>query len=70
MSIVYLEFNVQVHGLKMESLDGAGFLEGWIKQAILAGLKGNNKEMFNFRDEFESDVEVLLSNSAGTVDNV
>ena len=67
MPIKHLEFNVQIHGLDMKSIDGIKFLEGWMKESIKAALNGNNRELFGFRDD-SGDVEVLLSNSAGKVD--
>ena len=53
--------------LVSDRLDGAKFLEWWMRESILAALS-YNKWSFSFRDEFEDDTEVLLTSSAGVSD--
>ena len=70
MSIVYLNINIQIHGLKIDEQEAAeNFLTGWIKAGTLAALTGFNADLFNFRDEFESDIEVDVTDFAGIAEH-
>jgi len=70
MSIVYFNINIQIHGLKIDEQEVAeNFLTGQIREATKAALKGNNASLFNFRDEFESDIEVDVTDFAGIAEH-
>lgn len=64
-SVKYLELRVAIHGLGIKDKSSIGFLEEWIKETTKAGLLGHQKDVYNFRDEFESDIEVELVQYAG-----
>lgn len=65
MSVKYLKFEVSIHGIKSEDEVVIGYLKGWLKEATKGGISGNMKEFFNFRNEFESDIEIELVEKAG-----
>ncbi|OPY82495.1 MAG: hypothetical protein A4E65_00795 [Syntrophorhabdus sp. PtaU1.Bin153] len=66
MPIRYLNFSIAIHGMEIEDKDLAvDYLKGWLREATYAALMGNNKELFKFRNEFDSDIEVELEESAG-----
>ena len=65
MSIKYAQFMVSIHGLDADA-DALDSLKGLIREATRAALLGNQCDRFRFRDEFESDVEVELVETAGT----
>jgi hypothetical protein len=70
MSIVYLNINIQIHGLKIDEQEVAeNLLMGWLKAETMAILKGSNAPLFNFRDEFESDIEVDITDFAGIAEH-
>ena len=61
MSTKDLKFSLEICGLDIENVEDAiPFLEGWIKESVKAGLLGNNKHLFNFRDAYDSDIEITL----------
>ena len=64
MSVKYAQFTVSIHGLDADR-DALEFLEGWIRQATYAGLRGHQRDRFKFRNEFESDIKVELIETAG-----
>lgn len=66
MSVVYLELAVRISGVDIAEEAYADFLVGWIRTATEACLRGNNREGFKFRNEFESDIEVELETVAGS----
>jgi hypothetical protein len=65
MSIKYAQLTVSIHGLDADE-DALDFLKGWLQAATKAGLLGHQRDRFRFRDEFESDIEVELVETAGT----
>jgi len=64
MGIKYINLSVAIHGVDAAS-DGVGFLIGWLREAVRAGLTGHSRELFKFRDEFDSDIEVEVIETAG-----
>jgi len=64
MSIKYASFTVNIHGLDTD-INHILFLKGWIREAVLASLKGKATDRFNWRNEFDSDLEVVLEETAG-----
>ena len=69
MTIRYLNISISIHGLEIEDQNSVDFLVGWIRQETLAGLLGRNKNLFKFRNEFESDVEVEVTEIGGNPEN-
>lgn len=69
MSIKYVKVNVSIHGLDATG-DGIKFLRGYLREATLAALKGNNKDEFRWRDDLDSDLEVEIEEVAGNDDRV
>ena len=63
MAIKYAQFTVSIHGLNADA-DALDFLNGWVRGAVRAGLLGNQRDRFNFRDEYENDVEVEIVETA------
>lgn len=64
MAIKYARLSIAVHGLDAD--EGAlEFLVGWLRAATFAGLMGHNRDSFRFRNEFESDIEVEVEETAG-----
>ena len=66
MSVCYLNINVAIHGLDIESEEATNFIVDRIREAIKTVLLGDNKEMFKFRNEFENDIEVEITEHAGS----
>lgn len=64
MTIKYVRFSVAINGIDADK-EHLEYLVGWIQQATKAGLLGNCKELFKFRDEFEGDIEVVIEETAG-----
>ena len=64
MAIKYARLSIAVHGLDADK-GALEFLVGWLKAATLAGLMGNQRDLFRFRNEFESDIEVEVEETAG-----
>lgn len=64
MSVKYVQFSVSIHGIDtdVEMLD---FLKGWIREATKGALLGHNRDFFKFRDEFENDIEVEITEQTG-----
>ncbi len=66
MSVKYLKFSVAIHGLNAEDDICIGFLKGWLKEATKGAILGDGmKKYYNFRNEFEGDIEVKLEEQAG-----
>ena len=67
MTIKYMKFEVSIHGLDAPDLDAAaGFMAWWLKGQAFILLNDNEfGSMFNPRNEFDSDIEVELVESAG-----
>jgi hypothetical protein len=66
MPVVYLRLSISIHGLKIKDQELAeDFLKGWLKEATKAALKGSSASLFNFRDEFDTDIEVEIDEFAG-----
>ena len=64
MSIKYARLSIAVHGLDTDK-EALEFLVGWLRAATFAGLMGHNRDSFRFRNEFESDIEVEVEETAG-----
>ena len=64
--IKYVRFGVSIHGIQVQDPAAVEFLKGWIRAETVAGLTGHQKSLFNFRDEFDSDVEVEIEETAGS----
>lgn len=60
--IKYLSIEVAIHGLDADA-DAHKFLCGWLKEATVAALRGHCAAKFRYRDEFEDDVEVSVTES-------
>jgi hypothetical protein len=58
VGVRYLEFNIKIHGIDAEDDAVVGFLKRWLRSAAYAGVMGSMRDYFNYRDEFESDIEV------------
>ena len=66
MTIKYMKFEVSIHGLDATSPEiAASYMIGWLKAAAYAALHGKSRGLFNARNEFDSDIEVELVESAG-----
>jgi hypothetical protein len=65
MTVRYLEISIQIHGLAIEDEAAVNFLTGLIKEATKGALLGHNKDLFSFRNEFESDIQVEVETHAG-----
>ncbi|HEX19660.1 MAG TPA: hypothetical protein ENG78_02405 [Acidiferrobacteraceae bacterium] len=66
MSVKYIKLSVAIHGLDIKDEELAvDFLKGWLKSAVIDALSGNNKELFNFRDEYVSDIEIEFVEKSG-----
>lgn len=60
-----MQLAVIIHGLAVEDLDcAARYLCGWLRTATYAGINGKNKDLFKARNEYDSDIEVVLIESA------
>ncbi len=66
MSVKYLSFSVSIHGISADNDVVVGYLAEFLKEATRAGITGNMKDFFKFRNEFENDIEVELLEQAGT----
>lgn len=64
MAIKYVQLTVSIHGLDADS-EMLDFLKGWVREATKAGLLGDMRDFFNFRDEFEDDITVEVTEVAG-----
>ena len=64
MSIKYAQFEVSVHGIDADA-KGVETLALEIKEAVRKVLLGNQRDQFKFRDEFDSDLEAELVETAG-----
>lgn len=64
MTIKYVQLTVSIHGIDADA-EALDFLKGWIREATLAGLLGHQRDRFNFRDEFDHDLEVEITEYAG-----
>ena len=64
MTIKYAQLTISIHGLDADD-DALEFLQGWLKGATKSGLLGHQKDRFRFRNEFESDIEVEVTETAG-----
>jgi hypothetical protein len=64
MTIKYASLTVNIHGLDTD-INSIEFLKGWIREAAFACLGGRAKDHFNWRNEFESDLEVIIEETAG-----
>jgi hypothetical protein len=69
MPVKYIKLEVDIHGLSINDeygwSDYFDYLIGWIKESTKAALLGNQKQGFNFRNEFDSDIEVKIIEFAG-----
>ena len=64
MTIKYVRLSIAIHGLDADE-DAPEFLVGWLKAATLAGLCGHQSDRFRFRNEYDSDIEVEIEETAG-----
>jgi len=67
MGIVYARLSIAIHGLNADG-DALSFLVGWLREATRAGLKGTLRNRFGFRDEYDSDIEVDIEETAGNTE--
>ena len=67
MSVRYLNIGIYIHGLNIEDEAAMKLLVRFIREQIKAELLGRNKEIFGFRDEFDSDIEVEVLEYAGNL---
>lgn len=64
MSVIYLNIGISIHGLKIEEIEQAeNLIKKQMREATLTILSENNS-LFNFRNWFESDIEVEISEFA------
>lgn len=64
MSVRYIQITVSVHGLDADL--GAGlYLAADVRNAVRETLLGNLKDLFGFRNMFDSDIEVEVTEEAG-----
>jgi len=63
-----MQFEVSIHGVNVNDEVYANFMARAIKEAVKEALLGNQREGFNYRDEFDSDIEVELTEQAGQFD--
>jgi len=68
MGVKYMQFTVSIHGVDVKDEAHANFMAGWVREAVKACLLGHQKEGFGYRNEFDSDIEVELSEYAGEFD--
>ena len=60
MAVKYVQLAVSVHGLNADE-EALNFLTGWIRAATKAALLGHQRDKFKFRNEFDSDIEVEIT---------
>ena len=64
MTIKYLKLSIEIHGLDADDA-APDFLAGYLQAATKACLTGSQRDRFKFRNEFESDIEVEVEETAG-----
>ena len=66
MTTKYMKFEVSIHGIDAPDLEAASeCMMRVLKCTVLATLHGRQSDLFRARDEFDSDIEVELVESAG-----
>jgi hypothetical protein len=65
MPVKYMKIEIDIHGIQCNNSVVTEYLTGVLKEATKSALKGDMKEYFNFRDEFDSDIEVDIVERAG-----
>jgi len=63
MAVPYVNINISIHGLGIKNSSAFDFLKKDIKKLTKNYLKGHR--LFEFRDEFESDIQVDIEEYAG-----
>jgi hypothetical protein len=70
MGVKYISFEVQIHGIDIKDDNWVKFLQGWMKTCVEACLRKKEiKHHYNFRNEFDSDIEVKTLEYAGEFEN-
>jgi hypothetical protein len=64
MTVKYVQFAVAINGLSASN-DALELLRDRIREATKALLLGELRDSLNFRDEFDSDIEVEIEERAG-----
>jgi len=67
MAIKYVEVTIAVHGLQIEEPALLDLLKGRLHASTKAILTGDQKDNFKFRDDFASDIEVNITETAGKI---
>lgn len=65
MSVKYMKFSISIHGLDVEDAVIIKHIKSCLREATKNVLLGDMKKYFNFRNEFESDIEVEFEELAG-----
>lgn len=64
MPIHYIQLTVSIHGLNAD-INSSLYLAAEVRQAVRETLLGSLKELYGFRDMFDSDIEVEVTEEAG-----
>lgn len=69
MSIKYIKMEIEIHGIDVKDEDWIKFLTGWVRQCVKGCLLSEKiKKFYNFRDVFDDDIKVRITEKTGEYD--